>query len=81
MRKPEIKEIHERCCRVVIERNELERLVRARAMDLAGFTDFATEAKVTFPDATEGSPPYRVGTYCVVDLVEDQGKFSKEAAQ
>lgn len=72
MKKPDIKETHVRSSRVVIERRILERLLTEWAMEQVNFTDFATTAKVSFLDATEGSPPYKVGVYCTVDLTEDQ---------
>lgn len=81
MSKPIIKETHVRTCRVVIERKDLEKLVKDHAMALAGFLPFATTAKVSFPDATEGSPPYRVGTYCTVDLEEDQMQIPRAEEQ
>lgn len=77
MQKPEIKETHTRACRVVIQRRDLEKLLTEHALKAAGFADFATTAKIAFPDATEGSPPYRVGTYCTVDLTEDQTLMPK----
>ena len=80
MSKPIIKETHVRTCRVVIERKELEKLVKDHAMALARFFPSATTAKISFPDATEGSPAYKVGTYCTVDLEEDQMQIPRAEA-
>lgn len=79
MDKPKIIETHVRKCRVVIDKRTLERLVRDWAMKQAGFYEDATGAEIRFPDATEGSPAYKVGTYCTVDLTEDQMMLPKEA--
>ena len=79
MDKPTIIETHVRKCRVVIEKRTLERIVRDWAMKQAGFCEYATGAEIRFPDATEGSPPYKVGTYCTVDLTEDQMMMPKDA--
>lgn len=81
MSKPIIKETHVRTCRVVIERHQLEKLVKDHAMALAGFFPSVTTAKISFPDATEGSPAYRVGTYCTVDLEEDQMQIPRAEDQ
>ena len=76
--KPEIIETHVRKCRVVIDKRTLERIVRDWAMQQVGFHEYATGAEIRFPDATEGSPPYKVGTYCTVDLTENQMMLTKE---
>ena len=72
MTAPQIKETHIRECVIRIDRRNLERIVREYAMKQVGFSEFATKAEIRFPDATEGSPAYKVGTECVVVLREDQ---------
>lgn len=81
MSKPIIKETHVRTCRVVIERRELEKLVKDHALALAGFYPSVTTANISFPAATEGSPAYKVGTYCTVDLEEDQMQIPRADEQ
>ena len=78
MTRPTVKEIHVRKARILLDRRTLERLVREYAMEQVGFTPFATTAEISFPDAKEGSPPYKVGTECIVDLSEDQMLLPKE---
>ena len=70
-----ISETHVRTCRVVITKRELEAIIKAHVLKATGFYTDATEVKLQFPDATEGSPPYKVGTECLADLVEDQMKI------
>lgn len=72
MTAPKIKEVHVRECRIRLDRKTLEGIVLEHALMKAGFWHDATTAKITFPDATEGSPAYKVGTECVIDLTEDQ---------
>ena len=72
MTAPEIKTIHIRKCRVIIKKTELENLVMEYAMKKVGFAGYATSAEIKFPDVTAGSPPYKVGTECIIDLTEDQ---------
>lgn len=72
MTKIDIKETHVRECVIRIDRRTLERIVREYAMKQVGFAEYATKAEIRFPDATEGSPAYKVGTECVVVLREDQ---------
>lgn len=74
-----ITETHVRTCRVTIDRASLQRIVREWAMSKSGFFDDATSADIRFPDETAGSPPYKVGTYCTVDLTEDQMRLPKDA--
>lgn len=81
MSKPIIKETHVRTCRVVIVRSELEKLVKDHALALAGFYPSVTTVRISFPDATEGSPAYKVGTYCTVDLEEDQMQIPRAEEQ
>ena len=75
-----VEETHVRKCRVVIDRRELEGIIRAHVLRLAGFYSEATEVKLQFPDVTEGSPSYKVGTQCIADLIEDQMKIPRAAA-
>lgn len=70
-----IEETHVRKCRVVIDRRELEAIIKAHVLRLTGFFNDATEVKLQFPDVTEGSPSYKVGTKCIADLTEDQMKI------
>ena len=70
--------IHVRTVRMVIERHELERMVMLAAIAEAGFNVAATKAVVRFEDVTEGSPSYKVGTYCTVDLTENQDALPQE---
>ena len=80
MTKPNIKETHIRECVIRIDRRVLERIVREYAMQQVGFAEYATKAEIRFPDATEGSPAYKVGTECVVVLREDQMLIPKVEA-
>jgi len=72
-----IEETHVRKCRVVIDRRELEAIIKAHVLKLTGFLIEATEVKLQFPDVTEGSPSYKVGTQCIADLAEDQMKIQR----
>lgn len=72
MTHPTIKEVHVRQATVRLDRKTLERIVREYAMQQVGFHAGVTKAEISFPDATEGSPAYKVGTECVVALTEDQ---------
>lgn len=71
----EITVVHIRKCRVILKKTELENLVMDYAMKKCGFIGYATSAEISFPDATAGSPPYKVGTECIISLTEDQSKF------
>jgi len=72
-----IEESHIRKCRVVIDRRELEAIIREHVLKLTGFYPEATTVTLRFPDATEGSPPYKVGTECTAELSEDQMKLPR----
>ena len=72
MTHPTIKEIHVREAKIRLDRKTLERIVLEYALRQVGFFPEATKAEIRFTDATEGSPPYKVGTECVVGLSEDQ---------
>lgn len=70
------KEVHERRVRRIFNRHELEsvlgNIVHHEIRDEFGpDTDVgAVDYKLTFEDETEGSPSYKVGTRCIVDVVE-----------
>lgn len=72
MKTPEVRLIHTKTARAVINRRELEALILAHVAASVGFQPHATTAKFSFQDVTEGSPGYKVGTECIVDLIEDQ---------
>lgn len=74
-----VNETHVRTCRVVITKRELEAIIKEHVLRVTKFYADATEVKLQFPDATEGSPPYKVGTECIADLVEDQMKIPQVA--
>jgi hypothetical protein len=76
-----ITEIHVRKCRFVIDRATLQRIIRDWAMAKTGFCDDVTSVNFAFHDETAGSPPYKVGTYCTVDLTEDQMMMPKVRAE
>lgn len=66
------KHIHERQIDVYLDRHELARVVWDYVAKQAGLDPEAKNLtrKVTFEDATEGSPSYRVGTKAKVAIVE-----------
>lgn len=68
--KGDIHEVHERRCRVVIPKADLYRLVQDAALEFTKFDPALTHASITFEDETEGSPSYKTGTRCVVQLTE-----------
>lgn len=76
MSKINTKEVHERRVRRIFTRHELEsvlgHIVHHEIRDEYGpDTDVAAvDYKLTFEDETEGSPPYKVGTRCIVDVIE-----------
>ena len=80
MTRPTIKELHVREAKIRLDRKTLERIVLEYATQQVGFYPEATNAVIRFPDAIEGSPPYKVGTECVVDLSEDQMLIPKVEA-
>lgn len=76
MDRPKIIETHTRSARIVIAQKDLIRLARAEAIAQCGITDSdAVEVSIRFEDETAGSPPYKVGTMVIVDVVEDQMKL------
>ncbi len=76
MSKLNTKEVHERRVRRILDRHELEsiigHMVHHEIRDEHGPDDDvdAVDYKLTFEDETEGSPPYKVGTKCIVDVIE-----------
>lgn len=70
-------ETHTRQHRAIIDHKDLERLVaEAVAGKIGGYQRPTIGRKgvtfdVRFEEATEGSPPYRVGTKAVVTITED----------
>lgn len=70
--KPVMKEEHFRRGVFVIDWRDMKRLAIAEAMSRAGLTDLGrVGTAVRYEDATEGSPPYRIGTKMIVTLIED----------
>lgn len=76
MTKLHTKTVHERRVRRILSRHELEsiigNMVHHEIRDEFGPDDDvdAVDYKLTFEDETEGSPAYKVGTRCIVDVVE-----------
>lgn len=83
MSKLNTSEVHERRVRRIIDRHELEsilgNMVHHEIRDEHGPDDdvVAVGYKLTFEDETEGSPSYKVGTRCIVDVVERLAAPSK----
>ena len=73
-----ITEKHVRECRIIIGRHKLARLIEDHVLAATGFSRDASKLEIVFDDEMEGSPGYRVGTRCVVKLVEDQMLLPKE---
>ena len=67
------REIHERRQRVIFDRHELKRIVAEAVAKELGISPGNPGLKMEFDfkDETEGSPGYKVGTGCIVDVVED----------
>lgn len=69
------KEIHERRHRRIFDMRELESIISNAVhheiadQNLGGEVK-AVDYKLTFEDQTEGSPAYKVGTRCIVDVIE-----------
>lgn len=76
MNKLHTKEVHERRHRRILDRRELEsiisNMVHHEIRDAQGSDDDVVSVayKLTFEDETEGSPSYKVGTRCIVDVIE-----------
>lgn len=76
MSKLNAKEVHERRVRRIFNRHELEsvlgHIVHHEIRDEFGpdVDVVAVDYKLTFEDETEGSPSYKVGTRCIVDVTE-----------
>lgn len=66
-------EVNERRHRVIIDRHELKRIVAAAVCEQLGIRPGAHGQTMDFEfkDETEGSPSYKVGTGCIVDVVEN----------
>lgn len=69
-------ESHARSHRILIDHKDLELLIAKAAAENVEFRKPKVGApgvtfKITFEDATEGSPAYRVGTKAIVIIVED----------
>lgn len=78
MDRPKIIEKHTRSARVIIGHRDLIGLARAEACKRCGITDSeAVEVEIMFDDETAGSPPYKVGTRVIVDVVEDQMRLPR----
>ncbi len=69
------KEVHERRHRRTFDRHELESIItnwvhhEIKDLDLKGEVE-AVDYKLTFEDETEGSLSYKIGTRCIVEVVE-----------
>ena len=67
--------VHERKHRILIDAKSLKQIIAERAAKAVNGHPDVTGAgvtyKVEFEDETEGSPPYKVGTKCVVTIIED----------
>lgn len=85
MTKLNTKEVHERRVRRIFNRHELEsiisHMVHHEIRDEFGPDDDveAVDYKLTFEDETEGSPSYKVGTRCIVDVIEVLARPSGDA--
>lgn len=66
-------EVHERRHRVRLDRHELSRLVGSSMCASLGIspTRAGVTINVSFEDAREGSPEFKVGTKATVEIVED----------
>lgn len=65
-------EVNERRHRVLLNRHELKKIVADAVLKEIGVRRSGTvDVTIKFQDETEGSPAYRVGTQCIVDVVED----------
>lgn len=66
-------EVNERRHRVIIDRHELKRIVGGAIAKELGIRHAAHGQTwdFSFKDEMEGSPAYKVGTGCIVEVVED----------
>jgi hypothetical protein len=68
-------EVHERRHRRIFDKRELESIItnfvhhEINDLKLGGEVK-AVDYQLKFEDATEGSPSYKVGTRCIVDVIE-----------
>lgn len=75
MSKLNTREVHERRHRRIFDRRELESIIinfvhhEIADQHLSGELK-SVDYKLTFEDQTEGSPSYKVGTKCIVDVIE-----------
>lgn len=75
MSKLNTREVHERRHRRIFDKRELESIItnfvhhEIADQNLVGEVK-AVEYTLKFEDQTEGSPSYKVGTKCIVDVVE-----------
>lgn len=73
-------EVNERRHRVIIDRHELKRIVAAAVCEQLGIRPGARgQSMFEFKDETEGSPAYKVGTGCIVDVVENMVPMDEPA--
>lgn len=85
MTKLNTKEVHERRVRRIFDRHELESIishvVHHEIRDEVGPDDdvVAVDYQLTFEDETEGSPSYKVGTRCIVDVIEALAQPTSDA--
>lgn len=74
-------EVHERRHRRVIGRSELECIITdAVLLDFGVRRSPSVKVTVRYEDETAGSPPYRVGTRAVVEVIEDLTPRDAEGA-
>lgn len=74
-------EVHERRHRRVIGRSELECIIADAVLkDLGVRRAQGVKVTIRYEDETAGSPPYKVGTKAIVDIVENMMPQSAEGA-
>ena len=73
MGKPMIKETHTRTVVVTFSAIELQTMLLNAVCDIADFPpgNEGISWKITFPDETAGSPPYKTGTQARVEITLD----------
>lgn len=79
MDKPIITETHVRKAHMLIRHPELERVIRAAALEKCGIPDSdAVTVEICLEKEMEGSPPYSTGRYrAAVTVTEDQMKLPR----
>lgn len=82
MDKPIITETHVRKAHMLIRSPELERLIRAAALEKCGIRDSnAVTVKIRLEQETADSPPYGTGRYrAAVTVTEDRMKLPRAEA-